>query len=204
MFEKKYSGTPHNEFKLMLTMRQISLAVAGLLALSFFIFISGYFLGKKKAIQEFSYHVDQESLADQIYSSMCVLYDAKDDNEEDEDAQEENEVAEVSKGSDQKEELVSVTSAKVVDNQKNYKFTLAGFSSAQHDEATKMVARLTKKGFSAQVNEIPSKTSKGKIITWYQVVANVMSGQEEFDMTLQDIAKVAHVNKKSIRIDECA
>lgn len=203
MFEKK-SHTPHNEFKLMLTMRQLSLAVAGLLALSFFIFISGYFLGKKKAIQEFSYHVDQESLADQIYSSMCVLYDAKDDNEEDEDVQEENETIETSKLSEQKEEVASETSQKMVNNQKNYKFTLAGFSAAQHDEATKMVARLSKKGFSAQVNEIPSKTSKGKIITWYQVVANVVSGQEDLEVTSQEIAKVAHVNKKSIRIDECA
>lgn len=203
MFEKK-SSPAHNEFTLMLNMRQISLAVAGLLALSFFIFISGYFLGKKKAIQEFSYHVDQESLADQIYSSMCVLYDAKDDNEEDEDTQDENETIETTKGSEQKEETSSETSEKVASNQKNYKFTLAGFSAAQHDEATKMVTRLTKKGFSAQVNEIPSKTAKGKIITWYQVVANVMVGEGELEVAQQEIAKIAHVNKKGIKIDECA
>ncbi len=127
---------------------------------------------------------------------MCVLYDAKDDNEEDEDVQEENEAIETSKPSEQKEELASETPQKIVSNQKNYKFTLAGFSAAQHDEATKMVARLTKKGFSAQVNEIPSKTSKGKIITWYQVIANVVSGQEDLEVTSQEIAKVAYVNKK--------
>lgn len=204
MFEKKSSHTPHNEFKIMLTMRQISLAVAALLALSFFIFIAGYFLGKRKAIQEFSHHVDQESLADQIYSSMCVLYDAKDDNEEDEDGTEENETAEVSKGSDQKEEITPQVTQKEARDKKNYTLTLAGFSAAQHEEATKMVARLAKKGFSAHVNEIPSKTSKGKIITWYQVVANVMIGEGEMEPMQQEIAKVAHVNKKSIRIDECA
>lgn len=201
MFEKK-SHT--NEFTVLLTMRQLSLAVAALLALSFFIFISGYFLGKKKAAEEFSYRADQESLADQIYSSMCVLYDAKDENDEEEDSQEENETVETNKQVDQKEEIVQEPTAVVASAQKKYKFTLAGFSAAQHDEATAMVARLSKKGFSAQVNEIPSKTSKGKIITWYQVVAHVTVPEGELELAQHEISKIAHVNKKSIRIDERA
>jgi hypothetical protein len=201
MFEKK-SHT--NEFTVLLTMRQLSLVVAALLGLSFFIFISGYFLGKKKAAEEFSYRTDQESLADQIYSSMCVLYDAKDENDEEEDSQEENETTEPNKQIDQKEEVAQESTAVVASAQKKYKLTLAGFSAAQHDEATAMVARLSKKGFSAQVNEIPSKTSKGKIITWYQVVANVTVPEGELELTQHEISKIAHVNKKSIRIDERA
>ena len=79
----------NNELRFALNQRQLSLLVAGLLALSFFIFISGYFLGKKRAAEEFSYKADQESLADQIYSSMCVLYDAKDESEDVEENEQE-------------------------------------------------------------------------------------------------------------------
>ena len=112
-------------------MRQMSLAVAALLALSFFIFMTGYFLGKRKAIQEFSYHVDQESLADQIYSSMCVLYDAKDDNEDEEEVSEENENAEISKDVEQKAEVITQNTQTAVSSLMHYKAPFAGFSAAQ-------------------------------------------------------------------------
>ena len=55
--------------------KQVSLMVASLLMLSFFLFMGGYFLGQKNAIATFSNKIDQESFSDQIYSSMCSLSD---------------------------------------------------------------------------------------------------------------------------------
>lgn len=198
MFEKK---SPQNEFHLTLNMRQLSLAMAGLLASSFFIFTGGYFLGKKRAVQEFSYQADQDSLADQIYSSMCVLYDAKDD-EETNDNQDEAEGNDLTENTETSETVASVEQKNEI-QQKNYKMTLAGFSAGNIEEAKKMVARLTKSGYSAQVIEIPSKTAKGKTVVWYQVIAKISITNEDLKNIQHNVARVAQVKEKSIRIDEC-
>jgi hypothetical protein len=92
MFKK---DSPH-DFQITVTMRMLSLAVAGFIVFSFFIFIGGYFLGKQSAAQEFAYKADQDSLADQIYSSMCVLYDVKDENDESAENSEDGEISESS------------------------------------------------------------------------------------------------------------
>jgi len=189
------------ENNITITMRQLSIIVSAGLIAGFFIFISGYFLGKKRAAEEFSYRIDQESLADQIYSSMCILSDTKDESDEDEENSDENEISEMAKQSEPKNEMVTESSAKPTENQKNYKITLAGFSAAQSEEASKMVARLSKKGYGARVVEIESKTPKGKSVTWYQVTAQVCANPGDLPALQQEIAKVAQVNKKSIKID---
>lgn len=53
-----------------------------------FIFIGGYFLGYKKAAQEFSCYLEQDSLADHIYSSMCIWSDTKYENGADDEVEE--------------------------------------------------------------------------------------------------------------------
>ncbi len=67
---------------------QVSIIVAGLLLLSFFLFMGGYFLGQKNAITAFSNKIEQESFSDQIYSSMCSL---SDNGQVEEDGQENEE-----------------------------------------------------------------------------------------------------------------
>lgn len=62
---------------LYITSRQVSLLFSALLLLIFFIFIGGYFFGKRKALEDYSQHLDQQSLADKIYFSICSLYDTQ-------------------------------------------------------------------------------------------------------------------------------
>jgi hypothetical protein len=186
----------NNDFIFKLTMRQLSLAVAALLAFSFFIFIAGYFLGQKRAVEEFSHKLDQDSLADQIYSSMCVLYDVKDENEDgvENDMNEEAE---------EKEELPQESGAESVVAQNKYKVTIAGFSAANSAAGKKLVAQLKNKGYEAELVEIISKSAKGKSVTWYQAIVICTSSPENMDTIKHSIAKIAHVNQKDISINEC-
>lgn len=81
---------------LFLLNRQVSLIVAGLLVMSFFLFVGGYFWGQKNAATSFSNKIDQESFGDQIYSSLCSLCDngdVEEDGDEDNDNEETNDSA---------------------------------------------------------------------------------------------------------------
>jgi hypothetical protein len=74
---------------MFLTNRHISLLLSVFILSSFFVFISGYFFGKKKTVEKFYGKVDQESLADHVYYSVCSNYgnyDRDQDQESTEDA----------------------------------------------------------------------------------------------------------------------
>ena len=53
--------------------RQLSFIVAGLLFLSFCVFMTGYFLGKKNVVEQFSEKIQQEAFADQVYATVLSL-----------------------------------------------------------------------------------------------------------------------------------
>ncbi|HSW73599.1 MAG TPA: hypothetical protein VLG71_00420, partial [Candidatus Limnocylindria bacterium] len=78
-----------NNEDIVIGKQQGSWLAAGILLIMFFVFIAGYFLGQQKAIEQFSVKVDQESLADKIYTSLYSVYDNP------EQAKEEEEVAAV-------------------------------------------------------------------------------------------------------------
>ena len=71
-------------------------------------------------------------MADQIYSSMCVLYDAKDESEDVEENEQENEMSQTSEVLEKKEEILPEPQNETTvaqDAAKKYKAALAGFSS---------------------------------------------------------------------------
>jgi len=75
---------------IFLTHRHISWLLSLCIMSSFFIFVAGYFLGKKKAVEKFYNKIDQDSLADRIYYSVCSIYENNDeklDQESTEDVQ---------------------------------------------------------------------------------------------------------------------
>lgn len=58
-----------------LTSRRVSWLVSLIVLFCFFIFIAGYFFGKKNAVEKFYHKIEQDSFADHIYYSMCSMYD---------------------------------------------------------------------------------------------------------------------------------
>ncbi len=197
MFEK-------DEFSLTLTMRQLSLFFAGLLLFCFFVFIGGYFLGQKKATEEFTHQIDQESLADQIYSSMCIMNDTKDEAEDvPENGTDE---AEISESTENKEEITTApsTATDMASSKKVYKATIAGFSAQHMEDGKKLVSRLTFHGYPCELVEKFSRTPKGKTVVWYQVMTKPYDSLDQLEKAKPFIAKVAYVKEKSISISECA
>lgn len=192
-----------DELRFTLNQRKLSLLVAGLLALSFFIFISGYYLGKKRAAEEFSYKADQESLADQIYSSVCVLYDSKDENEDDDENDQENENLENSEVLEKKEEIsqeVENVQSLPQNSDSQYVAALAGFSSATLNDGKKMLQRLKARGFDVCMIERTSHGPKGQSYKWHQIVTASYSNKDELKKIVGQIAKLEHIKEKNIDI----
>ena len=67
---------------LELNQSQVSGIVACALLGTFFIFMAGYYWGKKSAVEHFSSQFEQDSFADRIYSSMCLLYETPESESE--------------------------------------------------------------------------------------------------------------------------
>ena len=201
MFEKEPS---HPDHTITLTMRQLSLSIAALLAFGFFVFMSGYFLGHKRATQEFSYRADQESLADQIYSSMCILYDSKDEEEtestdEDQTLESDGIAESVEASPEISSEVLPEVSTSAITPEKQYRAVLSGFPASLIDNAKQMIARLNKKGYPVELVEHTS-THKKISKKWYQVVTKPYASREELEKIKPQLAKFGYVKAQSIDI----
>lgn len=181
---------------LFLTNRHLSWALSIVLLFNFFLFMTGYFLGKKHAVDHISYKIDQESLSDHVYSSMYALYDSKAPNTSS-DNSEPGEEIEIAEGESQTEEPIldqaidaaaEVKSAQdIIEESKNlgsaqaknheYYAQLVGFSSQQ--AAQQFIKKLALRDITAHIKQRQSKTSKGKIVYWYQVITESFTNKEE-------------------------
>ena len=61
--------------------RQVSMLIAALMMVLFITFLGGYFFGKKYMVEQFVAKVEQDSFADQIYSSLCALSEYEPEND---------------------------------------------------------------------------------------------------------------------------
>ena len=170
----------------------------------FFYFYRRLFFRPKKAAQEFVYRADQESLADQIYSSMCILYDAKDDDEQESSDEEHNvENEQLAESAESSQETIAEVAIESTAPQTKYRAILSGFPASLHEDAKKMVTRLTHKGYPAEIIE---HTSIHKKITkkWYQVVTKLYVSKDALEKIKPQLAKIGYVKEQSIKIEEYA
>lgn len=181
---------------LFLSNRHVSWALSVILLLNFFLFMTGYFLGKKQAVDHISYKIDQESLTDHVNSSIYALYDSKAPSASSDNSEpgEEVEVAEaetpaeeaiLDQAIDTAAEVkstgnVSEESSEIISVQKNgreYYAQLVGFSSQQ--AAQQFVKKLATRDITAHIKQRPSKTAKGRTVYWYQVITESFTNKEE-------------------------
>jgi hypothetical protein len=181
---------------LFLSNRHISWALSIILLLNFFLFMSGYFLGKKQAIDHISYKIDQESLTDYVSSSIYALYDSKAPNASSDNTEpgDEIEVAEVETPAEEAvldqaidvaaqvktDENASEEISEVISEQKDgheYYAQLVGFSSQQ--AAQQFVKKLALRDITAHIKQRPSKTAKGRTVYWYQVITESFTNKAE-------------------------
>ncbi|MBA3953964.1 SPOR domain-containing protein [Candidatus Dependentiae bacterium] len=181
LFKKIFSGVPVAEqvHGLQLTQQQVSSLIASLLMLSFFIFIGGYYWGKKQAAEVLSSTVQNEFLADKVYTTLQIARLEEKPEEPD---------------SPSEVEAVKTPACK-------YYAQLGKFSSQRVAQA--YIKKLENVGCPATLIEQKSATVQGKNSRlWYQVVTPLYTKQEELKELLNQIREVAHPKDISIITDE--
>ncbi len=206
---------------LFMPSRQLSMVLAAFLLVLFLSFMGGYFLGKKHIVDDFVLKVEQDSFADQIYSSLCLLGDQdpevlraeRDEAEEQEDQQvAQGESSELSQGAaasqtalldvTQEQEEKSLENNETIVKKpagKQYYAQLVGFGSAT--AAQKFAAAMNKKKLPVRIKERESVSGKGKRKVWYQVVTQAFSDRNLLADLVDRIAKEGKI--KGVQILAC-
>ena len=207
-FKNEPTKESSESINITLSNRQASLFIAAGLLIIFFSFITGYFWGKRSAISQFCMSVEQSSFADRIYTSMCELSETEPPTTQEtvavgqeqstdvpvtsadaDQVAEEQEDLGVSLDHDSVQHVVQavvetqVKSAEV----ERYHAQLVGSGSEQLAE--KFAQRLRKKGMPVKVEAKKSKSTKGKIRSWYQVVTQDFTSKNELEALVARISK---------------
>lgn len=198
---------------LFIPSRQVSMLFTAFLTVLFITFLSGYFFGKKYMVEQFVAKVEQDSFADQIYSSLCALSNYEpdelrslaveeplvtaagdhDESEVKQDALEQTVEAMIEPA------LESTAVSAVQSTDKQYYAQLIGYGTEL--AAKKFAYRLSQKAIPAVVKKRISTTPKGKKRTWFQVVTNAHSDRDMLEKLVDRIAKEERL--KGIRIVTC-
>ncbi|MEX0849741.1 MAG: SPOR domain-containing protein [Candidatus Dependentiae bacterium] len=160
---------------LYLTNRQVSWLTASIVMLSFCVFIAGYFLGQRKALEQFNDIMEQEVATKSVIVDEAFPAHAN----------------------------VVNTSGPIAQNivpvAKCYKAQLIGFGTSR--AAHQFADRLQNKNMPVRVDERHSRTAQGKKIIWYQVTTEPFSDKQELLAFVEKIKKEERL--KDIRIVSC-
>ena len=172
---------------LCMTNRSMSVLVAGALLAVMSIFFVGFFVGQRSAAQQFIDRADQGAFADHIYAAMCGLSGATEEDESTnseagESESEENGTTVVTGAETQAATTPEAVeqeevSREVAANECEYYAQLIGFGTAK--AAQDFVNRLKKKGIPVFVQKRHSRSAKGRMATWYQVVTEKFRDEEK-------------------------
>jgi cell division protein FtsN len=179
--------------------RQLSVIVALLLLLSFSIFMTGYFLGKKKAVEQFTENMQQDAFADKIYTT--VLSTVQENQSSVENAllvTHADEGVDVSAQSIN-QEIAAIEQEVVAQQQEHHYYAqLIGFGTEK--SAQLFVKKLAAKGIETEVKKRISKTAKGHTSYWYQVVTAAYSNKNDLSVIVDRLAKEENIKDACIRV----
>jgi hypothetical protein len=188
---------------LVLSNQELKYGGLALVFVVFFVFAGGYFLGKKRAYEELAVRYDDECFADKVNQSLSSLYE-QGDNEptESSDAEVEN--------SGEEDACALVPLAESNELQKDAQdetrelayAQLCGFGTRYMAEA--YVSRLQRRAIEATIVERQSRSKKGRMVTWYQVITGTMDKREleELVKELKKDDKLSGVQIIDARLDE--
>ena len=182
-----------NPHYLVLHKKIVSRLVASLLLLSFFIFVAGYFLGKRALADDFSHTIEHKNFADQINFALSSLYDKEIPTPAASDVRilENNELDNTDnpfKSLPKKDSVQSVIRQKY----------LAQLFGGTLKAVTQFVSRLKSHGITVEMRTRLSKTARGKKIQWYQAVTQPFENKSELKMVVAKIKKLEKIKDVTI------
>lgn len=201
---------------LFMPSRQVGLILAALILAGFVLFAGAFFWGQKNAITSFTNKIEQESFGDQIYSSLCSLCDSQGDTEESEENSEERADLEMTQDEEikteakdeqqvgsQEQALDSALQEEEIEEASSgvqeFYAQLAGFGTmraAQH-----FASRLQKKEVSVIVKKRQSRSSRGRFVSWYQVVTEKFNDRGDLEALVKRLEYEEKLN--DVRIVTC-
>lgn len=178
-----------NPHYLILHKKTVSRLVAFLLLSSFFIFVAGYFFGKKKLADDFSQVAEHSSFSDQINFALSSLYDKELHTPKTKDLVESDENnAEILKTFDSKDQIASVENTI-----KPAKKWLAQLFGGTQQQVAEFADRLRKKGITIETRKRYGNTARGKKIYWYQAVTQTYDNESELNAVVARIIKLENI-----------
>jgi hypothetical protein len=187
-----------NPHYLIVPKTAVSRLVALLLLISFFIFVTGYFLGKKKLAEDFSRRAENTSFSDQINFALTTLYDkelhVQKMKEDDNDMLHSIEHVEES----QPERSLHAELPPLVEqkpaSQKKWAAHLLG---GTQKDVTEFANRLGKQGIAVAVKKRFGRTARGNKIHWYQAVTQPYENESELQTLVARIKKLENIKISS-------
>jgi hypothetical protein len=171
---------------LIISARQASFLSAGLIILLSIFFIIGYIIGQRRALNEFYDRLQDESFADRVRYSLYSTYGSSPVVESESDSSE----LELDLQDNRQEEPIAPG--------KVYHAQLFGCGNLKTAQA--FVERAKKLNIDTLVKERKSKTSKGKVIRWYQLITKDYDNREDLQ---KDVEKIQISEKlKQVKIVE--
>jgi hypothetical protein len=194
---------------MQLSQNQINHVIAALCMVFFFIFIAGYYWGKKSALEHFTNQLESDSLADKVSYAFCSLYDAPEEAEEIDNPDSSEDTTPVTApvspiALDNKlpvpvqavKQVVALAEKNEPSETHEYVAQLAGFGAAK--TARTYAQMLQKKGYDVKIVERKSVTARGKQTSWYQVVTPAYTHKDQLLAYVDKIKKVSPI--KDVKI----
>lgn len=182
--------------------RQLSLIVAVMLFLAFCIFMTGYFLGKKNSVEQFSEKMHQEAFADQVYTTVVTSAQENESKNINTLLVTDVDIVKISQPANEtnnQEVIVAQEENSHVPEIPStlYYAQLIGFGTEK--AAQLFVNKLALKGIDTEIKKRVSKTVKGRTSYWYQVVTHTYTNKNELTEVVNRIAKEENIRDASIR-----
>lgn len=192
---KKPSYTSESD-GLFIPNRQLSMFIAGAIAILFCVFMGGYFVGKNHMMEPLMVRVEQSSFADQVYTSLYARYD-HDDDAYIEDMKESDETIAMEVAMEEESSACSVQEPVVP--QKTWYAPLIGFGHTQKKLADTFARKWQQRGMAVHVKEHMSITAQGKKKYWYQVVTDPCNNRATLQTMIDTIARAEKLKNVDIK-----
>ena len=179
--------------------RQLSFIVAGLSLLSFCIFMTGYFLGKKNVVEQFTEKMQVEAFSDQVYTAVLATTQENEQVVENNLLVTDTDVADVLPQSINQDIVVAQLQADAEQSAlTRYYAQLIGFGAEKSAQA--FVKKLATKGIDTEIKKRVSTTAKGRTSYWYQVVTTAYTNKSDLSELVDRIAKEENIKGACIRV----
>ena len=197
--DRKNNNNSQKKSELCLSLRHTAAYSAAAVLLLGITFFGGYFFGKKQMAEQFIMKIDQDTFADQIYSSLCALY-TPDESGTKELLMAQHEVDEEKKtvalvdmiATTATEELARETEQLDAKSSPSYYAELIGYGTRKAAEL--FVQKINKKSISVELKERKSVTAQGKKREWYQVVTGRYKNRENLEKITDRLAREEKIN----------